>query len=89
MASTSTHMDGTAIDFYIDGVDGKGLWEMIRHEACCGVGHYGGRTIHLDAGRPRFWQGVAIDVTAHRELETRYRDLASLMSTELGSDATG
>jgi PAS domain S-box-containing protein len=40
-----------------------------------------------DEGRPRFWQGVAIDVTAHRELETRYRDLASLMSTELGSDA--
>ncbi|HEX5902175.1 MAG TPA: PAS domain-containing protein [Actinomycetota bacterium] len=41
-----------------------------------------------DEGRPRFWQGVAIDVTAHRELETRYRDLASLMSNELGSDAT-
>lgn len=58
VASTSTHMDGTAIDFYIDGVDGKGLWEMIRHEACCGVGHYGGRTIHLDAGRPRFWQAA-------------------------------
>ena len=24
-----------------------------------------------DDGRPRFWQGVAIDVTAHRELESR------------------
>ena len=41
-----------------------------------------------DEGRPRFWQGVAIDVTAHRELETRYRDLASLLSNELGSEAT-
>ncbi|HEU4865658.1 MAG TPA: PAS domain-containing protein, partial [Actinomycetota bacterium] len=56
-----------------------------------------GRILWLDSravlvrdeeGRPRFWQGVAIDVTAHRELETRYRDLASLMSNELGSDAT-
>jgi PAS domain S-box-containing protein len=42
-----------------------------------------------DEGRPRFWQGIAIDVTAHRELETRYRDLASMMSNELGSDAPG
>ena len=40
-----------------------------------------------DEGRPRFWQGVAIDVTAHRELETRYRDLESMMSNEFGSDA--
>jgi PAS domain S-box-containing protein len=40
-----------------------------------------------DEGRPRFWQGVAIDVTAHRELETRYRDLESMMSNELGTDA--
>ena len=40
-----------------------------------------------DEGRARFWQGVAIDVTAHRELETRYRDLASMMSNELGGDA--
>jgi PAS domain S-box-containing protein len=40
-----------------------------------------------DEGRPRFWQGVAIDVTAHRELESRYRDLESMMSNELGTDA--
>ena len=40
-----------------------------------------------DEGRPRFWQGVAIDVTAHRELESRYRDLASMMSSEPGGDA--
>ena len=32
-----------------------------------------------DEGRPRFWQGVAIDVTAHRELESRYRDLAGMV----------
>jgi hypothetical protein len=36
--------------------------------------------------RPKYWQGVAIDVTAHRELETRYRDLAGMLFGELGID---
>ena len=40
-----------------------------------------------DEGRPRFWQGVAIDVTAHRELESRYRDLAGMVFGELAVDA--
>jgi PAS domain S-box-containing protein len=55
-----------------------------------------GRVVWLDSravlvrdeeGRPRFWQGVAIDVTAHRELESRYRDLAEMVFGELGVDA--
>jgi PAS domain S-box-containing protein len=55
-----------------------------------------GRILWLDSravlvrdqeGRPRFWQGVAIDVTAHRELESRFRDLAGMVFGELGSDA--
>ena len=54
-----------------------------------------GRTVWLDSravlvrdeeGRPKYWQGVAIDVTAHRELETRYRDLASMLFGEMGID---
>jgi uncharacterized protein YcbK (DUF882 family) len=55
VAKTSTHIDGLALDFYIEGIDGKRLWEIIRQYHCCGVGHYGGNIIHLDAGRPRFW----------------------------------
>ncbi len=58
-ARTSTHMDGMALDFRIDGVNGKELWETIRAMKCCGVGHYGGRTIHLDDGRPRFWEAAS------------------------------
>jgi len=57
-AKTSTHIDGMALDFRIDGVDGKNLWETVRGMNCCGVGHYGGKTIHLDAGRPRFWEAA-------------------------------
>ena len=52
-----------------------------------------GRVVWLDSravvvrdeeGRPKYWQGVAVDVTAHRELETRYRDLAGMLFGELG-----
>jgi len=57
-AKTSTHIDGMALDFWIEGVDGKELWETVRAKNCCGVGHYGGKEIHLDAGRPRFWEAA-------------------------------
>jgi uncharacterized protein YcbK (DUF882 family) len=56
VARTSQHMDGMAIDFNIDGVDGKELWRKIKNEACCGVGYYGGADIHLDSARPLFWE---------------------------------
>ncbi|MHB8790466.1 MAG: YcbK family protein [Desulfobulbaceae bacterium] len=57
-ARTSTHIDALALDFRIEGVDGKKLWETVRATNCCGVGHYGGESIHLDAGRPRFWEAA-------------------------------
>ena len=57
-AKTSTHMDGMALDFWLEGVNGKKLWETVRTKDCCGVGHYGGKTIHLDDGRPRFWEAA-------------------------------
>ncbi len=57
-ARTSTHIDGMALDFWIAGVDGKELWQTVREKNCCGVGHYGGKSIHLDAGRPRFWEAA-------------------------------
>jgi uncharacterized protein YcbK (DUF882 family) len=56
VAKTSQHIDGMAIDFNIDGVDGRKLWEMIKSRDCCGFGYYGGKDIHLDSARPRFWE---------------------------------
>ena len=56
VAKTSIHMDGMALDFSIDGVNGKKLWGLIKSKDCCGVGHYGGAGIHLDAAKPRFWE---------------------------------
>lgn len=62
VAKTSTHIDGMAVDFRIDGVYGKKLWEIIRSHKCCGVGYYGGQTVHLDVGRPRFWEAATSKV---------------------------
>ncbi len=62
VAPTSLHMDGMALDFSIDSVNGKELWQLIRSKDCCGVGHYGGANIHLDAGRPRFWEAATSKV---------------------------
>lgn len=61
-AKTSQHLDGMALDFSIEGVDGKALWELIRGRECCGVGHYGGATVHLDSARPRFWEAATSKV---------------------------
>lgn len=62
VASTSLHMDGMALDFSIEGVDGKQLWTLIKSKDCCGVGHYGGATIHLDSARPRYWEAATSKV---------------------------
>lgn len=62
VAKTSLHMDGMALDFSLEGVNGRDLWETIRQKNCCGVGHYGGEIVHLDAGRPRFWEKATAGV---------------------------
>ncbi len=62
VAKASIHMDGMALDFSIDGVSGKKLWEVIKNKNCCGIGHYGGTSVHLDAARPRFWEAATSKV---------------------------
>ena len=57
-ARTSTHQDGIALDFWLEGVNGKYIWETIRAKNCGGIGHYGDKTVHFDAGRPRFWEAA-------------------------------
>jgi uncharacterized protein YcbK (DUF882 family) len=62
VGGTSTHIDGMAIDFFIEGVNGKELWEIIRSSDCCGAGYYGGKNVHLDSARPRFWEAATSKV---------------------------
>ena len=58
VARTSTHQEGMALDFWLPGVGGKRLWQTIKAKNCGGVGYYGGKSVHLDAGRPRFWEAA-------------------------------
>ena len=62
VAKTSIHMDGMALDFSIEGVDGKYLWRTVKDKNCCGIGHYGGAAVHLDAAKPRFWEAATSKV---------------------------
>lgn len=55
-ARTSTHIDGMAADFSIEGVNGTKFWDMVRGMKCCGIGYYYGDVVHLDSGRPRYWK---------------------------------
>lgn len=95
-AKTSSHMDGMALDFWIEEVNGKKLWETIRTKNCCGVGHYGGRTIHLDAGRPRFWEAATSgtrtteqDFNRHIYLSTLYDRYAPKENLSLSLSGVG
>jgi uncharacterized protein YcbK (DUF882 family) len=98
-ARTSTHMDGMALDFWLEGVDGKHLWQTLREADCGGIGHYGGKAIHLDAGRPRFWEAatsgtktVEPDYNRHLYLSTdydRYRPGARLRLSLSGLSTFG
>lgn len=79
VAKTSTHMDGMAIDFTLKGMNARAMWEKIRQADCCGIGYYHGNTLHLDAGRPRFWttetSKVRTDASEHNRfiyLSTEY-----------------
>jgi uncharacterized protein YcbK (DUF882 family) len=62
VAKTSIHQDGMALDFSIEGVKGKELWQLIKSRNCAGVGHYGGSSIHLDSAKPRYWEAATSKV---------------------------
>lgn len=76
-ARTSTHMDGMALDFWLEGVDGKKLWETIKARNCGGIGHYGGKTVHFDAGRPRFWEAATSGTRSKEPDENRHLYLST------------
>lgn len=53
----SMHTEGLAADLAFLGVDQRALWQDIRSLECCGAGWYASSGfIHLDVGRPRFWE---------------------------------
>ena len=58
VARESQHMQGTAVDFRIRGVETETLREFVRGLHLGGVGYYPRtRFIHADTGKVRYWQG--------------------------------
>jgi len=56
-ARTSMHSEGLAADLRFGGVDHRALWERLRALECCGAGFYEkSGFLHVDTGRPRFWE---------------------------------
>ena len=54
----SMHLDGKAVDFYIDGLPVKYLASLVKFFQEGGVGMYPDRHfVHVDTGVPRFWRG--------------------------------
>ncbi len=52
---SSMHIEASAMDFYLQGVDVLALKEYATTLPCCGVGYYHGKHIHLDTGPKRWW----------------------------------
>lgn len=72
------HIEGMAADIVISGVNGKALWEGLREKNCCGVGWYGGTSIHVDVGPARFWTGKTAktdtDISDHNKRIAAWTD---------------
>ncbi|MDO8461762.1 MAG: DUF882 domain-containing protein, partial [Deltaproteobacteria bacterium] len=51
----SLHMDGMAADLQLTIPLAGRIWKELRDKKCCGVGYYHTNTLHLDTGKPRFW----------------------------------
>src|SRR5262249_45842961 len=56
-ARTSMHTEGLAADLRFAGLDQRQLWLALRELECCGTGYYKTNGfLHLDVGKPRFWE---------------------------------
>ncbi|MEW6268754.1 MAG: DUF882 domain-containing protein [Thermodesulfobacteriota bacterium] len=56
-ARASMHTEGLAADLRFEGVDQRALWDRLRARECCGAGYYAkGGFVHVDTGKPRFWE---------------------------------
>jgi len=56
-AQASLHTEGLAADVAFAGLDLRRLWLQLRELQAGGAGYYrSGKFLHLDTGKPRFWE---------------------------------
>jgi len=91
-ARSSMHSEGLAADLKFQGVDHRALWDRLRARECCGAGYYKkSGFVHVDTGRPRFWEESTSKVKENlskgnarviaRTDYDRYGDLVGLQTT--------
>lgn len=56
-AVNSFHLKGRAIDFVVKGGDVANVARYAQWLEIGGTGHYRGRFVHIDSGKPRVWFG--------------------------------
>jgi uncharacterized protein YcbK (DUF882 family) len=62
-AGGSLHTEGLAADVAFPPTELRSLWMKIRGLECCGAGYYQkSGFLHLDVGRPRFWEPATAKV---------------------------
>ena len=44
-----------AVDFILEGVSSKRVWEYVKSTGFGGTGYYHGKTVHVDVGPARYW----------------------------------
>jgi uncharacterized protein YcbK (DUF882 family) len=54
-ARASLHIEGMAADIKVRKNLAKKIWESVKDMRCCGIGFYGGDSVHIDTGPARFW----------------------------------
>jgi len=54
-AKASLHIEGMAADIQVRKNLAMKIWESVKEMGCCGVGFYGGDSIHIDTGPARYW----------------------------------
>ncbi|MBX7148937.1 DUF882 domain-containing protein [bacterium] len=55
---TSYHIEAMAADLGIDRKTSQKIWEELREFKYGGVGFYGSGELHVDSGKPRFWDAA-------------------------------
>jgi uncharacterized protein YcbK (DUF882 family) len=54
-AKASLHIEGMAADIKVRKNLAKKIWASVKEMRCCGIGFYGGDSVHIDTGPTRYW----------------------------------
>jgi uncharacterized protein YcbK (DUF882 family) len=54
-AKASLHIEGMAADIQVRKNLAMQIWASVKEMGCCGIGFYGGDSVHIDTGPARYW----------------------------------